>query len=674
MLSAVSRGRALGRWLAPLLLVGALAVPVASVPSAGSAPASLTGTVEGGGAPLGLATVTAFQAGSAASAPVELGSTTTDAGGAFALAYDQPAGQVIYLVAEPAGGPSAVRLVSVLGADPVFADVVINEATTVASGYALAQFTAGDAIGGPSPGLENAAGMALNLVDPGSGQASAVLTSSPNGSQTETLGSFGSLANLLASCVASAPACAGLLADTTPPGGPAPVNTFQAAGSLARHPNGAGGSATADLYTQSTTGPVPFTPVRPAAPDAWTLAVRFDGGGDILDGPGNFAIDHEGSLWVPNNYDYDADPLATVCGSKELLRFTPTGELYPGSPYTGGGVNGIGFGVDIDPYGDVWLANFGFASPAPGCPAADQPPHDSVSQFRGDGTPVSPDTGYTQTGMSWPQGITTTAAGDVWTATCENNLVVRYPEGDPTRAQVFDSTGIDQGMDVVDNGERIFVSGTLSDTVAVLDHEGQAVPGSPVSGGGLQNPMGMAAGGTGHVWVSNSGLIDLPCGQKPTIQPNPPSITLLGPDGSVQSPANGFTGGGITIPWGITVDGDDNVWVANFGQQRLSQFCGVTTAACPPGATTGDALSPDGTGYSFDGLVRNTGVIVDTAGNVWLANNWVEAPEPQRNPGGHEIVAYVGMAAPVQPPAPVDRPAIPVDPVGPIAGRPSFTG
>lgn len=658
---------------AVVVLVSLPAAPATGAPAVrgvAAAARTVTGTVEGAGAGLDSAAVMVLRAGtSEGAAPVELASTTTDGAGAFTVQFDQADDALLYVVATPVTGP-AVRLVSVLGVGPAPGDIVINEATTVAGAYAMAQFTDGDAIAGPAPGVVNAAGMARNLADPTTGATSAVLTSSPNGDETETLGTFGSLANLLAACVDDTAACAELLALATAPGQPAPTNTFQAMGALARRPNGAGPTATDALFTLSATGPAPYAPVRTDAPNAWTVVVRFDGGGGILDGPGNFAVDHEGNLWVPNNYDYDADPGATVCGSKEVLRFTPTGELYPGSPYTGGGVNGVGFGVDIGPFGDVWLANFGFASPLPGCPD-DQPPHDSVSQFRLDGTPVSPADGYRQTGLSWPQGITSSReTGDVWFATCENSLVVRYPEGDPTRAQVIDDVGIEQGMDVVDNGERVFVTGTLSDTVAVLDRNGQPVAGSPVSGGGIQNPMGLTADSRGNVWVANSGLVDLPCGQKPTIVENPPSISRLGPDGSLLTPAGGFTGGGITIPWGIAVDGDDNVWVANFGRMRLSHFCGADAATCPPGSEVGDAISPDGTGYGFDGLTRNTGVIVDTAGNVWLANNWLEDPQPQFNPGGHEIVAYVGLAPPVQPAAPRARPA---GPATPIPQSPAFT-
>ena len=42
----------------------------------------------------------------------------------------------------------------------------------------------------------------------------------------------------------------------------------------------------------------------------------------------------------------------------------------------------------------------------------------------------------------------------------------------------------------------------------------------------------------------------------------------------------------------------------------------------------------------------STGIIVDTAGNVWTTNNWKEDAVPA-NPGGHQIVAYIGAAAPV---------------------------
>ena len=40
----------------------------------------------------------------------------------------------------------------------------------------------------------------------------------------------------------------------------------------------------------------------------------------------------------------------------------------------------------------------------------------------------------------------------------------------------------------------------------------------------------------------------------------------------------GFQGGGIDGPWGITLDGDDNLWVANFGPIEPGT---IFTAALP---------------------------------------------------------------------------------------------
>ena len=89
--------------------------------------------------------------------------------------------------------------------------------------------------------------------------------------------------------------------------------------------------------------------------------------------------------------------------------------------------------------------------------------------------------------------------------------------------------------------------------------------------------------------------------------------------------------------------------VVNFDGQRLSQLCGSRGEdACLPGKTTGDPISPDGS-YDFDGLVRNTGLQIDPSGNVWLAKNWETVLVPT-NPGGHQMVVFIGLAEPVKTP------------------------
>ena len=84
--------------------------------------------------------------------------------------------------------------------------------------------------------------------------------------------------------------------------------------------------------------------------------------------------------------------------------------------------------------------------------------------------------------------------------------------------------------------------------------------------------------------MANSDVVNIPCAPGEDLEaPSGPglqgSVSLVAPDGSIQQ----FEGAGMTIPWGIAVDGDDNVWVANFGQQRLSHLCGANPATCPSG-------------------------------------------------------------------------------------------
>ena len=95
-------------------------------------------------------------------------------------------------------------------------------------------------------------------------------------------------------------------------------------------------------------------------------------------------------------------------------------------------------------------------------------------------------------------------------------------------------------------------------------------------------------------------------------------VTMVRPDGTVLPPFDG--GKSIIGPWGIAIDGNDNVWVANAFGRSVTHLCGVRLENCPPGAKTGDPISPPG-GY-IGGLQIITDVAIDPAGNVWVANNW----------------------------------------------------
>ena len=613
--------------------------------------------------------------------PAILGRTRSARGGRFTLRYRRSAARTVkYLLSTRSGGGaeagrpvpgSSYRLAAALGAGRVPRKATVNERTTVAMGYAMAQFIDHGRVAGKNPGLRNAAAMTRNLVRIRSGRLSPVVRTFPNGNSTSALRTFGSLANLLSVCRAPSRRCANLLKLASVPGGRRSGDTLDAAVALARYP----WHNSRALFRLSLRTRGLFTPALAPGrrPDAWTIALRFEGRPPGMDGPGNFAIDAQGGIWVGNNYEYSRKSRQPTCFGRKLFRFTPTGRYFPGSPYESGGTSGVGFRITIDKNDHVWVGNFGFEGA--GCRKA--APHNSVSEYALNGKALSPDLtpagvkrngdgelvetykgGWEVGDIFWPQATVADVSNNIWMANCGNNSVTMIPNGKPRLAVNYPRTHfIRPGFDfslpfgaATDDKGEVYVGGNGSATVVKIGPKGEVL--DRFQGGGLHGPMGLATDSGGNVWVSNSTWVVAPCeGQfHPEGRPSKGgSVTLIRDNGQI-SKRSPYRGGGLKNAWGIAVDGADNVWVANFSGRRLSELCGTRPENCPAGKRrTGASISPRRNGYGFKGLVRNTGVAIDPSGNVWLANNWKNVPI-QTNPGGYQIVAYLGLAAPVKTP------------------------
>lgn len=634
--------------IAVVAVVGLLVAIVAATEGVGAAlAATIHGVVRANGIRVDGATVRLMRAGTTRGAAQLVLQTTTSSQGRFALALPATVApsDVLYVTARGgrlAGRPLApeVELATSL-ADMRSGEIVVNELTTVAAGYSLAQFAASGAVGGANPGLRNAATMPRNFVDLTNGQAAPFLRLRPNGDETETLASFNSLASIIAGCAAGSNDCDAFLTAATDAWGTRPQTTWHAMTLLPTNPAG----DPRGVFAQVPAQPL-FEPVRQSPPSAWVLALRFYGNGHQFNGPGNVAFDAQGRVWSNNNAQWAINP-KKVCPGLEMFRLDPYAKGRPMETFTGGGLNGAGFGIGLDPRHDVWVANFGFTGSE--CPVA--PTSNSVSEFTIDGSALSRDHGYRDGPLSWPQGIKSDVTGNMWIASCGNNSLVEYRNGDH-RQSVVVGQDISRAFDVAQNTDgNIFVTANGSDRVYAFGQDGQPLPNSPFGDSTTFSlPLGAASDSLGNVWVTNSGVIPIPCSPSDTLQVPAPgtalhgSVVEVGPSGSLAR----FGGAGMTIPWGIAVDGDDNLWVANFSGERLSHLCGARVSTCPKGAV-GAEISPPDTGYAFDGLQRNTGVQVDSAGNLWLTNNWIKVPV-QTDPFGDGLVVYVGMAAPVKTP------------------------
>jgi hypothetical protein len=152
----------------------------------------------------------------------------------------------------------------------------------------------------------NAVQMAANLADPKTGTVGVVLASTPNGTETSTFPTFNSLSNVVASCVADAHNCTKLFKAATPPGGLRPTNVLQAVANIVKNPSYPGYPSNANdpVFLLSEVDPV-YQPALAQRPTNWLLFLKITGGfysaqdsNNLMNGPGNFAIDEKGFVWA----------------------------------------------------------------------------------------------------------------------------------------------------------------------------------------------------------------------------------------------------------------------------------------------------------------------------------------------------------------------------------------
>jgi streptogramin lyase len=643
----------------------------------GDASGGIAGRVQGAGSPIAGSTVTLYAAGEGE--PTQLAQGKSGEDGRFTLdvgadKLKDAADKVLYLVARGGtpkanadrGADEAIALLSVLGTK-LPKKATVNELTTVASTFTAARFIDGEAISGKPLGLRIAAGNAPNLVDPETGGWGKVLLDPLNSSMTTTMAKLDTLGSLISAyaTVANDDWRARFLKAATPPGGATPKNALQAMAGIARRP-WVNAKELYGLFDEVYPLPAPdarrkgapFAPYLVYVPDDFALSLAFSGGGNYA--AGRFMFDADGNLWSGQNWLPGSQSGVYKSTGGGVIKFSPNGTALspPITGFTGMGIDGVGWGTAVT-RDRVWISSF----------------NGKILVMDFDGKPVAAESDFPfKEKFLGLMGIGVATNGDVWIADGSNNQLLFFPDGRIKDGRIVKVAGLKSPFDIViDSQDRIWVANSSSDTVLRFAANDPSKVESFRAGIGVR---ALALDSKENVWVASNMDLRTPQPKLPEgisimeqfklitdhmfkyIEGPPRRITgavnMIRPDGT-QPALEGFTGPAESIPWGINIDGNDDVWVGNMWGRSAALLAGDNTAGHPPGTKAGDVIHI----FQSGSIQMVTDVSIDPAGNVWAANNWnkLEAAagaDPSRPTstwgGGSGFTVIYGVAAPVQPP------------------------
>ena len=477
--------------------------------------------------------------------------------------------------------------------------VYLNEVSTVAMGYAMAGF-ATDAlhIGTSSinlTGLQNAALNAANLYNiqgaplgiqhPAEGQIANQSTVAGNGTVPQA--ELNTLANMLAACVDSAntattqsATCNTLFADATSNGttsGIKPIDIATAVINVVHNP----GAANVLRLWNLPGGTVPFSPALTAQPNDFTVAITYNN----IAAPSGIAIDASGNAFVPTN-----------SSSGYVTKLSPSGALLATSPMGGGGFNSIA----IDPGGNVFVAasssnalyaytsTLGVVTGSPWtAPQMNAPTSVSIDNagyvyVTDGGNGGSTIQKFSNTALLSPtvlfnasisnaclanvSQIALDPSGYLWATMTSSSSICRLPNtGGNTSLSYASQQMHDPGNVAIDsNGDGWIAAAKHSNLFEVTPAGGHNI----LSGGGISAPTWVAIDGGNNLWITN--------GQYSS------SLSEFDNNGNAITGSSGYESGNLDSPSFIAIDSSGDVWIPNQNANAVTQIIGAATPAVTP--------------------------------------------------------------------------------------------
>ncbi|MDA2933392.1 IPT/TIG domain-containing protein [Acidobacteria bacterium AH-259-D05] len=220
------------------------------------------------------------------------------------------------------------------------------------------------------------------------------------------------------------------------------------------------------------------------------------------------------------------------------------------------------------------------------------------------------------------QGIITTVAGT-------GEFGFSGDEGPATAAQLFDPRGVE-----VDEAGNLFIADTLNDRIRRVDavtgvittmagtgEETFSGEGGPATAAALNEPSGVVLDSAGNLFIADTlnhriRRVDAVTGVMTTMA-GTGEETFSGEGGPATTAA-------LKEPFGVAVDEAGNLFIADTFNHRIRRV-DATTGIITTVAGTGEAtFSGDAGPAVAAALYRPTGVVLDSAGNLFIADDFNE--------------------------------------------------
>ena len=618
---------------------------------------ALNGRVHGGQQPLAGATVQLYQVGTNGygTGAAALGTAVmTDAQGNFSITdqYTCPNRNTLVYITATGGNPGAgtnanSKLVAALGAcgNLVPATFIsINEVTTAAAAFALTPYfsnsisaTSTDGFGAPNTtqaqiGLTNAFTTAATLANTSSGVANTALTTTGAGGNltvTPEAAKLNTIADVLAACVNSTGGTAGdgtscgtLFADSGPTG-MTPVNTLQAAVLLNRNPTSSNANGSANNLTALyglVSGTPPFA-AQSTQPTDWTIGVQYTGTAATMYEPQSLAIDAGGNVWVVNNGSSTGGSLNEITPGGSMLIDNQLATTVAGAAVVGSTLNPRNLALDLN--GNIWVPT----SSSSGYVLEYQPASSSLTGLAVGKSPygVAVDANN-NIWFSQESATATTSFTEFLGATLAASAQIGYPViGASTSLPsylAFDVNGnlwASSGTNLATASNVTEASSFNSSSCTTFPCTTGTATYTNVTGLGTE-PVGLAASAT-SMWIADTATSGTG-NQVSNVTLTNPAVTNFGSSSSFSAPR--FT----------AVDGAGNIWVSNRGTNGITELASNGTILSPASSGTATAI-----GYVHSGLTSANQLAIDPSGNIWVADNTVNA-------NANSIFEIVGAAAP----------------------------